>query len=173
MGSQKPFTEKTRNSLCIRISKSTRVCASGRNISGPTAIAERKQPQTYRKAGEQHNTYQARTFHSLRSQLPVVRPIRVTQHIHKQRHNRGVVLRVRQTLRTKTKKERTFPKVVSLASATIANVVIACSCTYRRTCAGSPAGSKSFKRRSTIGSRYGRSTFLSTPSQKLMRAAAA
>lgn len=60
----------------------------------------------------------------------------------------------------------TFANVSSLASATIANVVITCSCTYLLTpvpfsfpapapfpSADKPAGLRSLRRRSTIGSR--------------------
>lgn len=73
---------------------------------------------------------------------------------------------------------RTFANVASLASATIASVVTACSCTYLLTCTGDPSvafpvGFSILRSRSTMGSRYGTSVSRSTPSQKLMSAAAA
>lgn len=68
----------------------------------------------------------------------------------------------------------TLANVASLASATIASVVMACSWTYRLTCfVGSADGLSNFSSRSTIGSRYGTSVLQATPSQKLMSAAAA
>ena len=73
------------------------------------------------------------------------------------------------------KMRRTFAKVASLASATIASVVMTCSCTYRFGCfdASVAAGLRSLSNRSTMESRYGMSVSRSTPSQKLMSAAAA
>ncbi len=73
------------------------------------------------------------------------------------------------------KHERTFANVASLASATIASVVMTCSWTYRFGCfdASVAAGLSSFSSRSTIESKYGMSVSRSTPSQKLISAAAA